>query len=70
MYFGFFNFSPTELIVVLLIILVIFGPKKLPDIGRAFGEMLTNFKKGQKDDEAPKDSPKDIEKDKDNGENQ
>lgn len=52
MYFGFFNFSPTELIVVLLIVLVIFGPKKLPDIGRAFGEMLSNFRKGQKDAEA------------------
>ena len=46
MYFGFLNFGAPEIVILLLIILVIFGPKKLPDIGKAFGEMLANFRSG------------------------
>lgn len=52
MYFGIFNLGPTELIIILVIVLIIFGPKKLPDIGRSFGEMLANFRRGAKEDEA------------------
>jgi sec-independent protein translocase protein TatA len=37
------------LILILLIALVVFGPKKLPEIGRAFGETLKEFKKSTKD---------------------
>lgn len=48
--FALFNLGPTELIIILVIVLVIFGPKKLPDIGRAFGEMFTNFRKGTKEE--------------------
>ncbi|MFK9119574.1 twin-arginine translocase TatA/TatE family subunit [Peribacillus frigoritolerans] len=32
------------LILILVIALIIFGPKKLPEIGRAFGRTLTEFK--------------------------
>ena len=46
MCFGFFNLGPLELIVIMGIVLLIFGPKKLPQIGRSFGEMLSNFRKG------------------------
>ncbi|MHB9094056.1 MAG: twin-arginine translocase TatA/TatE family subunit [Eubacteriales bacterium] len=52
MYFGVFNLGPMELIVLLVIVLIIFGPKKLPDIGRAFGEMLSNFRSGTKSSES------------------
>ncbi|WP_232697683.1 twin-arginine translocase TatA/TatE family subunit [Brevibacillus daliensis] len=44
------------LILILIIALVIFGPSKLPEIGRAFGRTLTEFKSAAKDltkDEEP-----------------
>jgi sec-independent protein translocase protein TatA len=37
------------LILILVIALVIFGPSKLPEIGRAFGRTLTEFKSAAKD---------------------
>jgi sec-independent protein translocase protein TatA len=33
------------LILILIIALVVFGPKKLPEIGRSFGQTLKEFKK-------------------------
>jgi sec-independent protein translocase protein TatA len=36
--------GPMELIVVLVIALVIFGPKKLPDLGRSLGGGMREFK--------------------------
>jgi sec-independent protein translocase protein TatA len=35
-----------ELIVVLVIALVFFGPSKLPSLGQSLGEAIKNFKKG------------------------
>jgi len=52
MYFGMFNLGPLEIIVVMIIVLLIFGPKKLPQIGRSFGEMLSNFRQGTGEDKA------------------
>lgn len=43
--FGFISIGVPEMILVLVIILIIFGPGKLPKIGRAFGETLAGFKK-------------------------
>lgn len=37
------------LIIILVIILLIFGPKKLPQLGRSVGETLKNFKDSTKD---------------------
>ena len=34
-----------ELILILIIALVVFGPSKLPDIGKALGKSLNEFKK-------------------------
>lgn len=39
-----FNFGVTELILVLVIALVVFGPSKLPDIGKAIGQSVRGFK--------------------------
>lgn len=41
-----------ELLIIFLIILVIFGASKLPQLGRGLGEGIRNFKKGLKSDDA------------------
>lgn len=50
------NIGPMELIVVLIIGLVVLGPKRLPDAGRAVGEGLRGFKSAlggsERDDDA------------------
>jgi len=38
------NIGPMELVVVLIIALVIIGPKKLPDVGRSMGRGMREFK--------------------------
>ncbi len=40
----------TELLVVLLIVLVIFGPKQLPKLSKSLGQTLKGFKEGMEDD--------------------
>lgn len=64
MYFGIFNLGAPELIIIMCIVLLIFGPKKLPQIGRSFGEMLSNFRKGSggDDDGADQSDAKDTDK--------
>lgn len=39
-----FGLGPTELIVILAIALIIFGPSKLPEIGKAIGKGINEFK--------------------------
>lgn len=43
------NIGLPGLILILVIALVIFGPSKLPEIGRAFGNTLKEFKKATRD---------------------
>ncbi len=38
--------SAMELIVILIVALLVFGPRKLPEIGKAVGGAVTEFKKG------------------------
>jgi sec-independent protein translocase protein TatA len=41
--------GPAELILVLVIVLIIFGPGKLPDIGNALGRGIREFRKASND---------------------
>ena len=45
----------TELLVILVIVIVIFGPKQLPKLSKMFGRTIKNFKEGMSDN---KDSDK------------
>lgn len=45
------GFGFQELLVILLILVVIFGASKLPQLGRGLGEGIRNFKKGIRDDD-------------------
>ncbi|MGG3558729.1 twin-arginine translocase TatA/TatE family subunit [Peribacillus frigoritolerans] len=44
----FSNIGIPGLVIVLVIALIIFGPSKLPEIGRAFGRTLSEFKSATK----------------------
>jgi sec-independent protein translocase protein TatA len=52
-----FGIGPLELIIVLVIVLVIFGPKRLPGLGRSLGSGMREFKDSLsgKDGDAEKD---------------
>lgn len=41
-----------ELLVILVIALLVFGPSKLADLGKGLGEGIRNFKSGLKDGES------------------
>jgi sec-independent protein translocase protein TatA len=45
-----FGLGIQELLIILVIALVIFGPSKLPQIGSGLGKAIRDFKKGVSDD--------------------
>jgi sec-independent protein translocase protein TatA len=53
------NFGVGEWLVVLLVILVLFGAKKIPDLAKGIGKGIRDFKKELKDDDEDKTSDKD-----------
>jgi len=59
------NIGPTELIIVLVIALLILGPKKLPGLGKSLGTGMREFKEsitgGSKDDDKSLDAGDDDE---------
>ena len=50
--------GPLEIVIILVIVLVIFGPKRLPDLGRSLGKGMREFKDSVtgKDNELPEGS--------------
>ena len=53
-----FGFRPEELIIVLAIVLLIFGAKRLPEISRSIGQSIQSFRKGMNELDAPKEKEK------------
>ena len=43
-------FQPMHLILILIIVLIIFGPGKLPELGEGLGKSIKAFKKAMKDE--------------------
>ena len=57
-----FGLGVGELVVILVIVLVLFGPGRLPELGGALGEGIKNFRKGYRDSKSldvtpPSDAP-------------
>ena len=42
-------FQPVHLLVLLIIALFVFGPKRLPELGKAVGDGIRSFKDGMRD---------------------
>jgi len=48
--------GPTELLLIVLIIVIIFGARRLPELGKSLGEGIKNFKKSISSKEKKEDS--------------
>ena len=59
------NIGPLEIVVVLIIALIVFGPKRLPELGRSLGKGIREFRGSiggdHDDDEDQASSPQEIE---------
>jgi len=54
-------FTPTHLLLVAIVALILFGPKRLPELGKGLGEGIRALKEGMKDTPPPppsNDAPK------------
>jgi sec-independent protein translocase protein TatA len=54
------NIGPLEIVVVLIIALIVFGPKRLPELGRSLGKGIREFRgslSGENDDEERERTP-------------
>jgi sec-independent protein translocase protein TatA len=47
-----FGLGPTELLLILVVVVLLFGSRKLPELGTGMGEAIKNFKKGYRDSKA------------------
>jgi sec-independent protein translocase protein TatA len=58
------NVGPLEIAVVLIIVLIIFGPKRLPELGQSMGRGIREFKNslsGDKDKDSPEEKRRELE---------
>ena len=59
-----FGLGMGEALILLAVVVLLFGGKKLPELGSSMGKALTNFKKGMNEDES-KNADKSVEGHKD-----
>jgi sec-independent protein translocase protein TatA len=52
------NLGPTELIIILVIVLIVFGVGRLPEIGGAIGKSIREFRNASADKKAADEKPK------------
>jgi sec-independent protein translocase protein TatA len=59
------NIGPLEIVVILIVALIVFGPKRLPELGRSAGKGIREFKNsvtGKDDDDEDEDDVREIER--------
>lgn len=52
------EFAPLHWLVVIVALLLLFGPKKIPELGRGLGEAIRGFRKSVSETDAPESTPK------------
>ncbi|RYZ05511.1 MAG: twin-arginine translocase TatA/TatE family subunit [Myxococcales bacterium] len=52
------SFSPVHWLIVIVIVLLVFGPGRLAGVGKGLGEGIRQFKKGLNEDGTPSDDDK------------
>ncbi len=55
------SWGPWQILLVLAIILILFGGKKLPELAHSLGKSLGEFKKGKEEGDKETESPKKVE---------
>jgi len=50
-------FQPMHLLVVLVVVMLMFGPKKLPELGKGLGESIRGFRESLRADDGPSTPP-------------
>lgn len=55
------NLSPLELVVIALVVVLLFGTKRLPELGSGLGKAISNFRKSYKDSSTIDVTPKEPE---------
>ncbi len=53
-------FQPMHLLVILIVAILVFGPKKIPELGKSLGEGIRGFKKALQDGEAGPSAPPEV----------
>jgi sec-independent protein translocase protein TatA len=53
-----FSFGPMEIVIILVIVLLLFGGKKIPELMKGMGKGIKEFKKGVSDDDDKKEDEK------------
>ncbi|MGI6457862.1 MAG: Sec-independent protein translocase subunit TatA/TatB [bacterium] len=61
------NIGPTEWIIILFLMMLVFGAKRLPEMGRSLGTGIKEFKKSLTSIDEEEDEPKKIETEKSTG---
>ncbi|MGG6314271.1 twin-arginine translocase TatA/TatE family subunit [Paenibacillus macerans] len=51
---------PTHLLLLVIAALLLFGPSKLPELGRSFGTMLKEFKRGARGEVVEEEKPQEV----------
>ena len=59
-----FNFGPWEIIIIALVVLLLLGGRKIPELMKGLGEGIKNFKAGLKDADGKEDKGKEESSDK------
>ena len=59
-----FNFGPWEIIIIALVVLLLLGGRKIPELMKVLGEGIKNFKSGLKDADGKEDKGKEESSDK------